>query len=121
MYLDVHFPEQSGLPTETRIAWVEFDHMYGAHLTAIYAWGDAAHARRASCHNSGRALDLMTRDPGVHSQIVLAALSSRDRLKIRRIISRSHVWSAKSNWMRAEYGGSNPHNDHVHLSINCDL
>ena len=121
MQLHTYHLMQSGLPTATRIAWAEFDDLYGGKLSAIGAWGDAAHRRRPSCHNTGSALDLMTRDAGVHTMIVLYALKTRERLTITRIISQRHVWSAKTNWMRGEYKGSNPHLDHVHLSINCDL
>lgn len=117
----IHHRVQAGLPIETAVAWMELDDRFGAGLTAIYAWGDAAHRRRPSCHNTGRAIDLMTGVPRDHAAIVLYALAHRDRLRIRRIISTRHVWSAKSNWQRAEYTGSNPHLDHVHLSINCDL
>ena len=120
MQLHTYHPMQSGMPTATRIAWAEFDDLYGDRLSAIGAWGDAAHRLRLSCHNTASALDLMTRDPGVHAMIVLYALKTRERLMIRRIISQRHVWSQKTNWMRAEYKGSRPHLDHVHLSINCD-
>lgn len=121
MQTHVYHPIQSGLPLETRTAWLELDDRFGDALSAIGAWGDASHRKRLSCHNTGKALDLSTRVPGKHAEIVLYALLHRDRLQIRRIISMRHVWSGKSNWQRAEYHGANPHLDHVHLSINCDL
>ena len=121
MQLHTYHPMQSGLPTGSRIAWAELDDKFGDRLSGIGAWGDAAHRKRPSCHNTGSALDLMTGDPRTHLMIVLYALENRQRLMITRIISRGHVWSAKSNWMRGEYRGSSPHLDHGHLSINCDL
>lgn len=114
-------PLQKGLPLETQIVWVELDLAFGARLTGMGAWGDPAHMARRSCHNTGHAIDAMTFRPEVHRVIVAWALENRTRFKIRRIISKGQRWSDSSGWKPVAYHGTDPHESHVHLSINCDL
>lgn len=119
--MPLRFRMQAHLPLPTQLAWSFFDDTVGPRLTGIGSWGDRSHRSRISCHNSGRALDLMTRDPEVHRFIVAVALSHRRTLDIRRIISWDRQWSAASAWQPVPYRGTSRHRDHVHLSIGCDL
>lgn len=119
MIVVTHRP-QAGIPASTLRAWQEVDALFGSRLKAIGAWGDAAHALRPSCHNTARALDLMTSDPKTQDDIVIWALASAVRLDIRRVIVRKRVWARLPRGKWSNYHRT-PHNDHVHLSIACDL
>lgn len=94
--------------------------------------GDAAHASRASDHNPWvvdgangvvTAIDI-THDPASGcdaGQLAQALVASRDpRIKYviwnRRIANHAAVGNAPA-WSWRAYGGSNPHNHHVHISV----
>jgi hypothetical protein len=117
--LRVHHPVQKGLPAFTHLVWLQLDDLYGAFLTGIGAWGDAQHAARVSCHNTGHAIDLMTLDRGIHMEIVVWAIANKERYNITRVISNGQVWTAKTGWKPRKYLGRSDHHDHVHLSIDC--
>ncbi len=88
--------------------------------------GDAAHSSRTSDHNpdgSGvvRALDLTHDVPhGIDSnRLAKALIASRDP-RIKYIISFGQIISGAAGpkpWVWRKYGGKNPHNHHVHLSV----
>lgn len=97
--------------------------------------GDPAHQSRSSDHNAWvtdgatgvvTALDI-THDPahGCDGNALAAALhASRDRrikylIWNRRIANSSAIGSIPA-WTWRTYGGSNPHNHHVHLSVKPD-
>jgi hypothetical protein len=80
-------------------------------------WGDAAHKKRKSDHNSGHAIDI-SHDPASGADgDVIAAYAIRDpRVKYviwnRRIYTRSNPgWRPYSKWR------SMPHDKHVHISV----
>lgn len=92
--------------------------------------GDAAHASRSSDHNPWvkdgntgvvTAIDI-THDPvnGVDSEkLAEVLLNSRDP-RIKYVISNKKIASGADGpkpWVWRKYGGSNPHNHHVHLSV----
>ena len=88
--------------------------------------GNAEHSARASDHNpdsSGvvRAMDI-THDPahGIDSEkLANALLASRDD-RIKYVISNKKIASGYSGpqpWVWRPYGGKNPHNHHVHISV----
>lgn len=97
--------------------------------------GDAAHASRSSDHNPWvrdggdgvvTAMDI-THDPG-HGcdadQLAQAIVNSRDlRVKYviwnRRIANSSAIGTALP-WMWRNYGGSNPHDKHLHVSVKAE-
>lgn len=97
--------------------------------------GDAAHASRASDHNPWvrdgsmgivTAMDI-THDPahGCDSaRIAQAIVASRDpRVKYviwNRQIANASAIGAVGPWTWRAYGGSNPHNKHVHVSVNSE-
>ena len=100
--------------------------------TADGTIGDAAHASRSSDHNPWvkdgamgvvTAIDF-TNDPqdGVDSQLLAEALRASRDPRIKYIISNRRICSGTGGtskpWAWRPYTGSNPHNKHVHLSVN---
>ena len=97
--------------------------------------GDAAHATRNSDHNPWvrdggmgvvTAIDI-TNDPsgGCDAEKLAAAIiGSRDR-RVKYVIWNRRIASSTSvdgspAWAWRPYGGSNPHNKHVHISVRPD-
>lgn len=87
--------------------------------------GDDAHAKRKSDHNPKNgvvhALDI-THDPlhGVNSQTLAEALVKSEDPRIDYIISNGRIIygaHGKHPWDWQSYGGVNPHNKHVHISV----
>ena len=76
----------------------------------------AAHLKRnpTSDHNTGHAVDL-THDPvnGIDGNLVYKELKSDKRVKY--LIFKGRIWSPIKG--DHQYDGSNPHNNHVHISI----
>ncbi len=68
-----------------------------------------------SDHNTGLAVDL-THDPenGIDGHEIFEALKADVRVKY--LIFQGIIWSKKDGDRR--YTGSNPHNKHIHISIN---
>jgi hypothetical protein len=82
----------------------------------------AAHikANPNSDHNTGLAVDL-TNDPkaGIDCAIIFEKLKEDERVSY--LIFNKKIWSrqlAKSG--NRKYSGSNPHTNHLHISINAD-
>lgn len=111
---------QGGLPAATQKVWKAVAKTF-PKVTSLGAWGDTPHMARKSCHNTGKAVDVMTRDVATHAAIVKWALANRKELGISLIISRRTKWSAATGWKPKKYLGTSPHTDHVHLSVNCTL
>lgn len=84
--------------------------------------GDASHSARASDHNPVNgvvhAIDI-THDPraGVDGNAIAEALKASDDLRIKYIIGNRRIWnpSVAPEWR--PYGGANPHNKHIHVSV----
>jgi hypothetical protein len=80
----------------------------------------AAHKRQSpnSDHNTGYAVDL-TDDPknGIDCADIFEKLKEDERVKY--LIFKGKIWSAeKAKQGNRVYSGSNPHNKHLHISIN---
>ncbi|SCL33552.1 hypothetical protein GA0074694_6258 [Micromonospora inyonensis] len=104
--------------------------------------GDQAHQDSKSGHNpdeSGRSertdadsknevrafdIDADLNVPGLTMQMLVAHLVGRCRAGLERrliyIIYRGVIWAASSGWEARTYAGSNPHNEHAHLSGHPD-
>lgn len=108
----------TGVPALTQTAVDAVDARFPGH--ELQVWGDAAHMARASCHNTGKAIDIITASVAEHDAIVAWALANRTQYKITVIISRSRIWSGATGFKPDAYKGESPHNDHVHLSIGCN-
>lgn len=87
--------------------------------------GDAAHIARGSAHNPDRngtvrAGDWTSHDkrgrpiPGFGDTILQAAMRHPAALLV---IHNGHIWSRNHGWRKRVYRGSNPHRNHVHVSI----
>ena len=73
-----------------------------------------------SDHNTGLAVDL-THDPdnGVDCGVIFEKLKEDQRVKY--LIFKGKIWSKdKAKLGNRKYTGSNPHNKHLHISINDD-
>lgn len=81
----------------------------------------AAHLKQSptSDHNTGLAVDL-THDPdhGIDCETIFEKLKEDERVKY--LIFKGKIWSKeKSKLGNRRYTGSNPHNKHLHISINA--
>lgn len=83
--------------------------------------GDKAHRNRVSDHNPDKrgvvhAADL-THDPGhgMDAHGWAKWLADKRDPRVKYIISNRRIWEPGYGW--AGYGGSNPHNKHVHVSV----
>lgn len=77
-----------------------------------------------SVHGVGRALDIMidgTTPKGkeMGDKIRNVLINDAQRLGIQRIIWQRHIWSADQDGWR-DYGGPNPHTDHLHVEVNLE-
>jgi hypothetical protein len=73
-----------------------------------------------SDHNTGLAVDL-THDPdnGVDCAVIFEKLKEDERVSY--LIFKGKIWArAKAKSGNRPYSGSNPHNKHLHISINAD-
>ncbi len=72
------------------------------------------HQNPNSDHNSGHAVDL-THDPlgGIDCRVIYSELQKDKRVKY--LIFRNRIWSRSRG--ENTYGGANPHNKHLHVSI----
>jgi hypothetical protein len=83
----------------------------------------AAHIKQSpsSDHNTGYAVDL-THDPkhGIDCFDIFEKLKEDKRVKY--LIFQGKIWSVeRASEGNREYSGSNPHNKHLHISINDDM
>lgn len=85
--------------------------------------GDTAHSERKSDHNVDsdgvvRALDV-TNDPksGLVAENLAEHLRKKRDPRVRYIISNRKIAEAKNNFEWHPYGGANPHDHHVHISV----
>ena len=81
----------------------------------------AAHVKASpnSDHNTGLAVDL-THDPknGIDCEVIFEKLKEDERVKY--LIFNKKIWSRdKAKSGNRIYTGSNPHNKHLHISINA--
>lgn len=100
--------------------------------------GDTAHQERASSHNEdesgtpewrdpdskdeirARDFDKDLREPGLTMGMVVAWLvagaKSGEFWWLRYIIFDGSIWHKNSGWVRRDYNGSNPHDQHAHVN-----
>lgn len=91
--------------------------------------GDRAHAARKSDHNPDDDGDPMPRGtvsavditklPGDGTNVLIAALIRDPR--VWYVIHDGKTWSRTYGFKPRKYTGSNPHTDHVHVSLNQNL
>lgn len=88
--------------------------------TTIWSIGDQDHASRASDHNPNQAdvvcaIDVLGREQA--AAIWAHLLDRRDPREKYQIHARRIVSATTSPWQVRHYGGSNPHADHIHISV----
>jgi len=77
----------------------------------------AAHVKQSpnSDHNTGYAVDL-THDPVNGINCVELFIKLQEDKRVKYLIFQGKIWSQKNGVY--DYTGSNPHNKHLHISIN---
>lgn len=84
-------------------------------------WPSSQHRKQNphSDHDLGNALDL-TNDPahGFSSEKFAEHLRQSRDPRLKYVISNRKIASAKTGWRWAKYNGANPHDKHVHVSVN---
>jgi len=82
--------------------------------------GDASHQARVSDHNDGNAFDL-THDPkhGVDGSSIAEAIRKARNSRVKYVIHNRRIFlgHGPTAWKWRGYTGSNPHTEHVHVSI----
>jgi hypothetical protein len=84
--------------------------------------GDAAHRARKSAHNEGNAYDL-TVDPlngpdvGGIVQGFCRQMRANPDGRLRLMIFRRRIYSARDGWQGRPYFGINPHDRHAHIEV----
>jgi hypothetical protein len=89
--------------------------------TTIWTIGDAAHRKRASDHNPNGAGVVTAVDVvgPVAKKVVDQIIKTRDP-RLKYMIYQSRIMAGPAGpapWKWRSYGGSNPHNTHVHVSV----
>lgn len=89
-------------------------------VTNLGIWGDEAHQKRKSDHNTGDAVDLGVSSIDQGNQVRDALLQEAEARGIKYIIFNRQIWSAeRSDEGWRPYTGSNAHTSHVHVSFNA--
>ena len=83
--------------------------------------GDPAHAARTSDHNPGHnglvhAADL-THDPAAGVDCNVLAEQIKDDRRVKYIIFNRRIWTPTVSRTWRPYSGSNPHTQHMHVSV----
>jgi hypothetical protein len=87
-------------------------------VTNLGIWGDEAHKKTKSDHNTGDAADLGISSISQGQQVADALLQEAEARGIKYIIFNRKIWSVeRKNEGWRPYTGSNPHTDHVHASF----
>lgn len=81
--------------------------------------GDAAHQAQVSDHNPDargivHAIDIDI--DGVDANTILNAVL-RDEMPTNYVVYNRRIWKRSNYWEDRNYTGSNPHTDHIHVSI----
>jgi len=90
-------------------------------VTNLGIWGDKAHQKRKSDHNTGDAQDFGIKDIESGNAIANKLIAEAKERGVKYIVFNKRIWNPSiSNGWRP-YKGSNPHKNHVHVSYNKDL
>lgn len=83
-------------------------------------WGDKAHQKKKSDHNTGDALDIGILGVDQGTQIAQKLIKEAQDKNVKYIIWNKQIWNPSVSDSWRPYNGDNPHTDHVHVSFNRD-
>lgn len=93
----------------------------------VYTIGDAAHAQRTSDHNPDsngivHAADFMIGKAFTKTaaELLARALTTQADKRAKYVIWNRRISTRTAGWKWVGYTGTNPHTDHVHVSVNSD-
>jgi len=81
-------------------------------------WGDKAHQKKVSDHNTGDALDIGILGVDQGTQIAQKLIKEAQDKNVKYIIWNKQIWNPSVSDSWRPYNGDNPHTDHVHVSFN---
>lgn len=81
-------------------------------------WGDKAHQKKKSDHNTGDALDIGILGVDQGTQIAQKLIKEAQDKNVKYIIWNKQIWNPSISDSWRPYNGDNPHTDHVHVSFN---
>lgn len=87
-------------------------------ITNLGIWGDEAHKKRKSDHNTGDAADLGIKSTEHGNEVTAALVAEADARGIKYIIFNGKIWSADKRDQGWRDFSGDPHRTHVHVSFN---
>lgn len=108
-------PNYKGVNSNIQPLFDEYSKKYNVGNLGI--WGDKAHQKRKSDHNTGDAIDLDTHGQ-YRPEVIDSLVNEADQRNIKYIIHNGKIWSkdkASQGWRN--YTGSNAHKGHIHVSF----
>jgi len=103
-----------GLGPRARAARAYVVKRWGITNIGGYANRNIAGTNTKSKHASGKAIDIMTYNSGLHSQISNEFVSNRGKWGTDNVITKRRIWNKGRGWHN--YGGI-PHMNHVHVDF----
>lgn len=79
-------------------------------------WGDEAHKKRKSDHNTGDAIDIGVPNTARGSEIANDLVAMAGDANIKYLIHNKRIWKPDTGWQ--PYKGSHDHSGHIHVSYN---
>lgn len=110
-------PTSSGANPVAEQTWQEVSTQFQG-VKNLGIWGDEAHKKTKSDHNTGDALDIGIKDFNQGSEIAQKLIKEAQDKNIKYIIWNKQIWNPSISNSWRPYDGKNPHTDHVHVSFN---
>lgn len=79
-------------------------------------WGDEAHKKRKSDHNTGDAIDIGVPNTTRGAEIANDLVAMAGDANIKYLIHNKRIWKPDTGWQ--PYKGSHDHSGHIHVSYN---
>lgn len=110
-------PATSGANPIAEQTWQEVSSQFQG-VKNLGIWGDEAHKKTVSDHNTGDALDIGILGVDQGTQIAQKLINEAQNKNIKYIIWNKQIWNPSISNSWRPYDGKNPHTDHVHVSFN---